>query len=54
MQNLEFWVSEAGLWVGFKKRYQSSKLEFLGLKWAICDHFCDYQFYAEHFDEHSF
>lgn len=28
---------------------QSGKLEFLGLKWAVCDKFRDYLFYAPHF-----
>ena len=36
--------------VGAEKKYRSSKLEFLGLKWTICDHFRDYLYYAEHFD----
>ena len=39
--------------VGAKKKYPSSKLEFLGLKWAICDHFRDYMYYAEHFDVYT-
>ena len=28
---------------------QSGKLEFLALKWAICDHFRDYLYYAPSF-----
>jgi len=32
--------------VGPEKKYHSSKLEFLGLKWAVCDHFHDYLQYA--------
>ena len=39
--------------VGAEKKYHSSKLEFLGLKWAICDHFRDYLYYAEHFDVYT-
>ena len=27
----------------------SGKLEFLALKWSVCDHFCDYLYYAPHF-----
>ena len=30
-------------------KYHSSKLEFLALKWAICDHFKDYLFYPPEF-----
>lgn len=30
-------------------KYHSSKLEFLALKWAVCDHFRDYLYYAPHF-----
>ena len=36
--------------LGAEKKYHSSKLEFLALKWAICDHFRDYLHYADHFD----
>ena len=34
-----------------EKRYQlhSSKLEFLALKWAVCDHFRDRLYHASHF-----
>ena len=28
-------------------KYHSSKLEFLALKWAVCDHFRDYLYYAQ-------
>ena len=49
MENLGFWDLEVGPWWGLKK-YYSWKLEFLGLKWEICDHFRDYLYYAEHFD----
>ena len=35
---------------GSEERYHSSKLEFLALKWAICDHFKDYLFYSPHFE----
>ena len=38
--------------VGAEKKYHSSKLEFLGLKWAM-DHFRDYLYYAEHFDVYT-
>ena len=31
----------------------SGKLEFLALKWAICDRFRDYLYYAEHFDVYT-
>ena len=36
--------------VGAEKIYHSSKLEFLALKWAVCEHFRDYLFYVPHFD----
>ena len=34
-----------------EKQYQlhSSKLEFLALKWAVCDHFRDHLYHAPHF-----
>ena len=32
--------------VGAEKKYHSSKLEFLRLKWAFGDHFRDYLYYA--------
>ena len=34
-----------------EKRYQlhSNKLEFLALKWAVCDHFKDHLYHAPHF-----
>ena len=35
---------------GSKEKYDSSKLEFLALKWAKCDHFKDYLFYSPHFE----
>ena len=35
---------------GSEEKYHSSKLEFLSLKWAICDHFKDYLFYSPHFE----
>ena len=35
--------------VGLQEKYHSSRLEFLALKWAICDHFRDYLFYAPEF-----
>ena len=39
--------------VGAEKKYHSSKLEFLGLKWVIGDHFRDYLYYAEYFDVYT-
>ena len=36
--------------VGAEAQYHSSKLEFLALKWAVCEHFRDYLYYADHFD----
>ena len=38
---------------GSEKEYHSSKLEFLALKWAICDHFKDYLFYSPHFEVYT-
>ena len=35
---------------GSEEKYDSSKLEFLALKWAKCDHFKDYLFYSPHFE----
>lgn len=35
---------------GAEERYHSSKLEFLALKWAVCEHFKDYLYYTPHFD----
>ena len=35
---------------GSEEKYHSFKLEFLALKWAICDHFKDYFFYSSHFE----
>ena len=32
-----------------EKRYHAGKLEFLALKWAVCDHFRDILYYAPHF-----
>ena len=32
-----------------EKRYHATKLEFLALKWAVCDHFRDILYYAPHF-----
>jgi hypothetical protein len=29
--------------------HHSGKLEFLALKWAVCDHFLDYLYYASEF-----
>ena len=33
-----------------EKKYYNSKLEFLGVKWAVCNQFRDYLYYAPHFD----
>ena len=33
-----------------EKKYHSSKLEFLALKWAVSEHFRDYLYYSKHFD----
>lgn len=30
-------------------RFHSGKLEFFALKWAVCENFRDYLFYASHF-----
>lgn len=38
---------------GAETRYHSSKLEFLALKWAICEHFRDYLYYSSHFDVYT-
>ena len=38
---------------GSEEKYHSSKLEFLALKWAICDHFKDYLFYSMHFEVYT-
>ena len=32
--------------VGAEKKYYSSKLKFLALKWTVCEHFLDYLFYV--------
>ena len=39
--------------VGAGKKYHSSKLEFLALKWAVCEHFRDYLFYVPRFDVYT-
>ena len=39
--------------VGAESKYHSSKLEFLALKWAICEHFKDYLYYSPHFDVYT-
>ena len=39
--------------VGAGKKYHSSKLEFLALKWAVCEHFRDYLVCVPHFDVHT-
>ena len=36
-----------------EKKYHSCNLEFLALKWAICDHFKDYWFYSPHFEVYT-
>ena len=38
---------------GSEEKYHSSRLEFLALKWAICDHFKDYLFYSPHFEVYT-
>ena len=38
---------------GAECKYHSSKLEFLALKWAVCNHFNEYFYYAKHFDVFS-
>ena len=32
-----------------EKKYHSSKPEFLGIKWAVCNQFRNYLYYAPHF-----
>ena len=32
-----------------EKKYHSSNFEFLGFKWAACNQFGDYLYYAPHF-----
>ena len=39
--------------VGAEKKYHSSKLEFLALKWVVCEHFRDYLFYVPRFDVYT-
>ena len=36
-----------------EKKYHSSKLEFLPVKWAVCNHFRDYLYYVPHFKIHT-
>ena len=36
-----------------RKKYYSSKLEFLALYWVVCEHFRDYLFYVPHFDVYT-
>ena len=36
-----------------EKKYHSSKLDFLAVKWAVCNHFCDYLYYAKRFEIHT-
>ena len=38
---------------GSEEKYHSSKLEFLVLKWTICDQFKDYLFYSPHFEVYT-
>ena len=38
---------------GSEEKYHSSKLEFLALKRATCDHFKDYLLYSPHFDAYT-
>ena len=37
-----------------EQKYHSSKLEFLGLKWAVTEHFRDYLLYAPVVDVYTF
>ena len=39
--------------VAAENKYHSSKLEFLAIKWAICEHFRDYLYYSPHFDVYT-
>ena len=36
-------------WPQQKKKYHSSKLEFLAAKWVVCNHYRDYLYYVQHF-----
>ena len=38
---------------GSEGKYHSSKLEFLALKWAICDHFKGYLFHSPHVEVYT-
>ena len=38
---------------GSEEKYHSSKLEFLALKWAICDHFKDCLFCSPNFEVYT-
>ena len=38
--------------VGAEMKNHSATLEFLVLKWELCDLFSDYLYYTEHFDVH--
>ena len=35
--------------ISAEKKYHSSKVEFLGAKWVVCNQFRDYLYYAPHF-----
>lgn len=35
---------------GAEMKYHTSKLEFLALKWTVCEHVEDYLFYVPHFE----
>ena len=37
-----------------EQKYHSSKLEFLGLKWAVTEHFRDYLLYAPVVDVYTY
>ena len=39
--------------VAAENKYHSSKLEFLAIKWAICENFKDYLYYLPHFDVYT-
>ena len=39
--------------MALENKYHRSKLEFLAIKWAICEHFRDYLYYSPHFDVYT-
>ena len=50
-QDEKLWVIGFGSrkLVSAELKHHSSKVEFLVLKWAVCEHFRDYLFYVPHF-----